>query len=250
MERWTGSFSRQTTNNGATDDDDNDNRTRPDRRAGALFPAARLSRLRRAGGAGRPDGARAGRRQEVAHQGADARGHRRLPVAAGTARDPGRHLHRLSARRLLGRMGRRLGVHPAELHHRRGTRRALRLSRRPAAGDGDLLRRQPRGDRADPAFLLPARQARHGRLAAMGDRGGLPCRHRDPAGGGRAAVHRRRRRRHSLLRQPVRGGAPAALARAGAGAGAARAATHPARSSASCCCSSSRPARSPSAAGS
>ena len=74
------------------------------------------------------------------------------------------------------------------------------------AGDGDLLRRQPGGDRADPAFLLPARQARHGGLAAMGDRGGLLRRHRRPAGRGRAAVHRRRHRRHPLLRQPVRGG--------------------------------------------
>ena len=37
---------------------------------------------------------------------------------AGTARDPGRHLHRLSARRFLGRLGRRLGLHPSELRDR------------------------------------------------------------------------------------------------------------------------------------
>ena len=36
----------------------------------------------------------------------------------------------LSARRLLGRVGRRLGLHPAELRHRRGARRAVRAFRR------------------------------------------------------------------------------------------------------------------------
>ncbi len=46
--------------------------------------------------------------QEVAHQGADARSHRHLPVASGAARDSGRHLRVLPARRLLGRVGRRL----------------------------------------------------------------------------------------------------------------------------------------------
>ena len=58
-----------------------------------------------------------------------------LPVAAGAARHSGRHLYLLPARRLLGRVGGRLGLHPAELRDRRGARRALRLSRRPQAGD-------------------------------------------------------------------------------------------------------------------
>ena len=58
--------------------------------------------------------------------------------------------------RLLGGLGRRLGFHPAELPHGRSARRTLCLFRRPAVDDGDLLRRQPRGDRAHPSFLLPA----------------------------------------------------------------------------------------------
>jgi len=40
----------------------------------------------------------------------------------------------------------------------------------PDVDDGGLLRRQPSGDRADPPFLLPARQARHGGLVAIGHR--------------------------------------------------------------------------------
>ena len=39
----------------------------------------------------------------------------------------------------------------------------------------------PRRHRPDPAFLLPTSQAWHGRLAAMGDRGGLPRRYRYPS---------------------------------------------------------------------
>ncbi len=62
-------------------------------------------------------------------QGADARSHRRLPIAARTARDPSRHLYQLPARWVLGRLGRRMGFHPAELRYRCGSRRALRLSR-------------------------------------------------------------------------------------------------------------------------
>ena len=49
----------------------------------------------------------------------DARRNCGMPIAAGTARDPGRNFRLLSARRLLGRVGGRLGVHLAELHHRR-----------------------------------------------------------------------------------------------------------------------------------
>jgi len=103
---------------------------------------------------------------------------------------------------LLGRLGRWLGLHPAEFSHRRSAWRTLRLSRRPAAGDRHLLRGQPRCHRTDPAFVLPARQAWHGRLAAMGDRRRVSGGDRYPAGRGGAAVHRRRHRRHFVLRQP------------------------------------------------
>jgi chromate transporter len=46
----------------------------------------------------------------------------------------------------------------------------------------------PRSYRADSPFLLAAFEARHGGQAAMGDRGRLFSRDRDPAGGGRVAV--------------------------------------------------------------
>src|SRR5881628_1094594 len=69
-----------------------DNGTRADPRARPLLLAPRCPWLRRSGRARGPDGARAGGRQEVAQQGGDARGHRRLPVAAGSSGDPGRHL--------------------------------------------------------------------------------------------------------------------------------------------------------------
>ena len=82
-------------------------------------------------------------RARLADQGADARGDRHLPISAGTARDPGRDLHLLSARRLLGRVGGRLGLHPAELRDRGGLGRALCPSWRPEAGDGDILWREP-----------------------------------------------------------------------------------------------------------
>src|SRR5215468_5870197 len=62
----------------------------------------------------------------MAYQGGDARGHCRLPILAGTPGHPGRHLDLVHSRRFLGRVGRRLGLHPAELHHRLGGRGALR----------------------------------------------------------------------------------------------------------------------------
>ena len=117
---------------------------RLDPRDRPLFPAARHARLRRAGRARRADGEGAGSGKALARRGRDARRHRRQPVVAGTAGDPGRDLHRLYARRLLGGVGRRLGLHPAEFHHGRRARRALRAFRRAALDDGDLLRRQPR----------------------------------------------------------------------------------------------------------
>jgi hypothetical protein len=94
-----------------------------------------------------------------------------------------------------------MGLHPAEFRNRCGVGRPLRLSRRPPAGHRDLLRRESRRDRPDPALLLPVGEARHGRLGAMGDRRGLPDRHGDPAGRSGAVVHRRRDHWHSLLRQ-------------------------------------------------
>src|SRR5262245_60488023 len=48
------------------------------------------------------DGARAGRRQEVAGEGRDARGHRGLPVLTRTTRHPGRHLDFLHPGQVLG----------------------------------------------------------------------------------------------------------------------------------------------------
>src|SRR5262245_2672291 len=133
-------------------------------------------------------------------QRADARSDRDLPILAGTARHPGRHLCLIPADRILGCMGRRLGLYLPEFRDRRGARRPLRLSRRSAAGERNILRREPRRDRADPAFLLPAGETGHGRLAAMGDRSRLPGRHRRLASRGGIAVHWRRRRWRSVLR--------------------------------------------------
>src|SRR5215471_21550746 len=54
-----------------------------------LLPPTRSSRLWRPRRPRRADGARARRRQEMADEGRDARGHRGLPVLARTARHPG-----------------------------------------------------------------------------------------------------------------------------------------------------------------
>ena len=58
------------------------------------------------------------------------------------------------ALRVLGRLARRVVLHPAQLRHRGRVGRALRLPRRSSTSDGDLLRRQPGRDRTHPAFLL------------------------------------------------------------------------------------------------
>src|SRR5215472_5265038 len=136
----------------------------------------------------------------MADQRADARSDRNLPILARTARHPSRHLRLIPAYRILGCMGRRLGFYLPEFRDRRGARRPLRLSRRSTAGERHILRREPRGDRADPAFLLPAGETGHGRLAAMGDRSRLPGRHYRLASRGGTAVHRRRHRWRSVLR--------------------------------------------------
>src|SRR5215469_15371123 len=80
----------------------------------------------------------------MADQGRDAQRRCRQPDAARSPRDPGWHLHRLSARRFLGCMGRRLGLHPAEFSDRRGARRALRAFWRTVLDDRSLLLREPR----------------------------------------------------------------------------------------------------------
>ena len=122
-----------------------------------------------------------------------------LPVAPRAAGDSGRYLHLLSARRLLGCVGGRMGVHLAELRDRCGIGRSLRLFRRSPTSNRNLLWREPCGDRSDPSLLLPAGQAWHGRLDPVGDRGGMPCRHGDPSGRGGAVVRRRRNHRNSVL---------------------------------------------------
>src|ERR1700734_3070248 len=119
----------------------------------------------------------------MADQGTDARGHRHLSVAARTAGDPSRDLRRLSARRFLGRLDRRLGIHTAEFFDRRRIGRALCPARRSQAGHRDFLRRQSGGDRADSAFLLSAPQAPHGGQAAMGESGRAACCARAPPAG-------------------------------------------------------------------
>jgi len=124
----------------------------------------------------------------------------RLSIPPGTPRDPGRHLDFLHPRRLLGCVGRRVGVHPAELHHRRGARGALRPLRRAAMGDGHLLRREPGGYRADPALLLPAHETRDEGLAGMGARGSRLRHYRCCAGRSRTGLHRLRDCRCPVLR--------------------------------------------------
>jgi len=63
-----------------------------------------------------------------------------------------------------------------------------------------ILRRQPSRHRADSALLLPAGEARDGRLDTMGDRGRVLRDHDCPAGRSRNSVHRCRRRWHPVLR--------------------------------------------------
>src|SRR5262245_21887741 len=107
---------------------------RPDHGPRAVLLATRLAWIRRTGRARRANGARDGHRAGLGDEGGDARGHRDLPVTARPARDPGRDLALVSAWRLLGRVGRRVGVHPSELRHRRDPGRALRPLWRPALG--------------------------------------------------------------------------------------------------------------------
>ena len=167
--------------------------------------------------------------QQLADEGADARGDRDLPdLCRARSRSRSAFTSPICARGFWGAWAGGWAFILPELRDRRGAWRALRLSRRPQAGDRHLLWRQPGGDRADPALLLPARQARHGGLAAMGDRRGLPRRHRGAAGRSRAAVHRRRHRSAFSITAISSKRPPVALeiaAVAGAGAARARAAS-------------------------
>src|SRR6516164_1756961 len=61
----------------------------------------------------------------MADQRTDARGDRNLPILAGTARHPGRHLCLIPAYRILGCMGRRLGLYLPEFRDRRGARQPV-----------------------------------------------------------------------------------------------------------------------------
>src|SRR5215470_16297564 len=125
--------------------------------------------------------------------------------AAGATCHPGRHLHLLSSRWILGSVGRRLGIHFSKLRDRRGTRGPLRLPRRSQTCDRDLLWGKPCGNSSHTSFELPARKARHGRLAAVGHRGSVCRYHLRTRGGSGAALHRVWRGRRPLLRIVVQG---------------------------------------------
>src|SRR5258707_2456357 len=140
----------------------------------ALFFAPGAARLWWTRGLGWPDGTRTGHRARLAEQRADARSDRRMSIAAGTARDPGGHLHRVSARRLLGGVGGRLGVHLAEFFDRCRTGCAVRALRGAPAGDSDFLRGESGRDRPNPALLLSPLQVWDGGLLALGHRNFLP----------------------------------------------------------------------------
>src|SRR2546425_4216090 len=175
---------------GSRDGTGTDHPARADPRARPVLPAPRPPRVWRPRRARRADGARAGRRKEVAQQGRDARGNRCLPILAGSPCDPGRHLDLVHPWRLLGSVGWRVGVHPAELHHRGNARRALRPLRRASLGDSDLLWGEPRRHRADPALMLPADQARDEGLVGVGARCSGLRYHRRGTGRSRARLHR------------------------------------------------------------
>src|SRR5215472_9504851 len=156
----------------------------------------------------------------MADQGGDAQCRGRQSDAAWSAGDPGRHLHRLSAGRLLGCVGRRLGVYPAEFPDRRCARCALCAFWRAVLDDRSLLRREPGRHRPDSSFLLSPGQARHGGLAAMGYCSRLLCRDDLAPGRGRDPLHHFRDCRHPVLRPAA--ARPQAAAWGGDGARAAR----------------------------
>src|SRR5207248_5026353 len=92
------------------DDHRDDTCARSNPRSRCLFFAPWLARVRQSGGARRSNGARACDRTKMADQGADARSDRGLPILAGTARRPSRHLCLIPAYRILGSVGWRRGL--------------------------------------------------------------------------------------------------------------------------------------------
>src|SRR5260370_1248730 len=75
-----------------------------------LLPAPRRDRLWRTSRTVWADGARARARAKVAQSRRDARRHSGMPIASGASRDPRCNFRLLSARRLLGSGGGRMGV--------------------------------------------------------------------------------------------------------------------------------------------
>src|SRR5262249_8142498 len=98
---------------------------------------------------------------------ADARSSSGVSVTAWPARHSGWYLHFVFARRVLGGLGRGLGLHLSEFRDRCRARSPLRLSRRTQTGDGYLLWRKPGRHCAYSALDISAGKARHGGLAAM-----------------------------------------------------------------------------------
>src|SRR5262245_44972475 len=93
------------------------------------------------------------------------------------SRNSGGNFRFVPARRVLGSVGRRLGIHPTQLYHCFGSRSALRPIKRSAGTDCNLLWCESGGHRTHRALVLPAREARHGGLGAVGYRGSLLCGH-------------------------------------------------------------------------
>src|SRR5215831_758161 len=165
-----------------------------------LFSASWYPWLWRPGGTVWIDGEGAGPGPRLAYQTGDAGCHSYLAIASGTSRDPGWHFCLLSSRWLLGRMGRRLGLYPAQFPDCSCAWRALCQFWGAFVDDSDFLWRQPCRYRADPAFMLAAGKAWDGGLAAVGDRGNLfRCNDCISSGTGNS-VHRRGHNRNPLLR--------------------------------------------------
>src|SRR5437660_5568654 len=102
-----------------------------------------------------------------------------------------------------GGMGRRLGIHPAEFHHRHRAWRTLRSVRRAAGCGRHFLRSESCRHRVDPSFVLPVDQAGDEGLVGMGARRSGIRHHRGGTGRGRTGLHRLRHHRLALLWVPL-----------------------------------------------